>query len=208
MSGYSPANHGDVETPAPASTRGTTPSSSTLPSSRLEHGSTPEAAEHGAKPHGHESAVGAAEHGAKAPASSSPVDGLQHTSHGSILGTPGYMAPEQARGDVKSLDARSGVSALGAVLLFLLTCRTQREAPAPLLAACQKAMAAAQEDRYPDALALGVDVARYLDGRRVEAFPEGLLHKTARLYARHKTAFWLIVAYLVVRGSVLFFTRR
>ena len=44
--------------------------------------------------------------------------------------------------------------------------------------------------------------------RRVEAYPEGLLRKAARLYTRHRVAFWLIVAYLVVRGSVLFFTRR
>jgi serine/threonine protein kinase len=40
---------------------------------------------------------------------------------GEILGTPGYMAPEQARGEVASLDARTDVFGLGAILLQILT---------------------------------------------------------------------------------------
>jgi len=127
-----------------------------------------------------------------------------HTGHGAVLGTPGYMAPEQARGEVASLDVRTDVFALGAVLLHLLGGRT----PAPLLAICRKAMADAPAERYPSALALHADVDRYLDGRRVEAYPEGPGRKAARLYARHRIAFWLIVTYLVVRGSLLFFGGR
>jgi serine/threonine protein kinase len=123
---------------------------------------------------------------------------------GVVLGTPGYMAPEQERGEVEALDARSDVYALGAVLHFLLA----EKAPRPLLAVCAKAMAEDKRDRYPGALALHDEIARYLDGRRVEAHPENLPQLAARLYARHKVAFWLIVAYLVVRGSVLFFTGR
>jgi len=130
--------------------------------------------------------------------------GTPHTGHGAVLGTPGYMAPEQARGDVTCLDARTDVYALGAVLHYLLIGRV----PAPLLAICRKAMAESPADRYPGALALNAEVARYLDGRRVEAYPEGLRRKSARLYARHKIAFWLIVTYLAVRGSILFFSGR
>jgi len=145
-----------------------------------------------------------------------PEEGT-HTGHGAVLGTPGYMAPEQERGDVEALDARTDVYALGAVLYFLLSVKTPAGGgpppatagvPRPLVAVCAKAMAVERRDRYPDALALDAEIARYLDGRRVEAYPESFPQLVARLYARHKVAFWLIVAYLAVRGTVLFFTGR
>jgi len=166
----------------------------------------------------------AVEHGATAVAGASseasgptPPEEGRHTGHGAVLGTRGYMAPEQERGEVENLDARSDVYALGAVLYFLLALKPPPGGgppapadgvPRPLLAVCAKALARERNDRYADALALDVEIARYLDGRRVEAYSEGPLQLAARLYSRHKAAIWLIVAYLVVRGSILFFAGR
>lgn len=139
------------------------------------------------------------------------------TGHGAILGTPGYMAPEQERGDVGRIDARSDVFALGGVLYHLLSGRTPPTGaplppvpgiPRPLHAVATKATAREPERRYPSAQALGDDIARFLDGRRVDAYPEGPGARAARLYARHKVAFWLVAAYLAVRGTILFFTGR
>jgi len=46
-----------------------------------------------------------------------------HSRAGSVMGTPGYMPPEQARGDVDVVDERADVFALGAILLEILTGR-------------------------------------------------------------------------------------
>jgi len=141
-------------------------------------------------------------------------DSSVHTAHGSILGTPGYMPPEQARGDLHLLDQRSDVFALGALLLYLLTgnppstSSPQATLSRPLAAICRKAMAADPASRYPSASDLAADVARFLDSEPVSAYPEGLFGKAGRFISRHRIAFLLVLTFLVVRVLLLLVFRR
>lgn len=140
------------------------------------------------------------------------------TRHGTVLGTPGYMPPEQARGEVEQLDARADVFALGAILYFLLAGQApatpatpprqlKRSIPRPIQAVCLKALAADREQRYSSATELAGDVADFLAGRRVRAYPESLWDVARRWEAKHRTAILLVGAYLVMRVLLLIFTK-
>ena len=124
--------------------------------------------------------------------------------HGTILGTPGYMAPEQERGEVERIDERTDVWGLGAILGFLLAAGTAEEAtPRPLEAIRQRAMAQEPEERYPTVEALAADLALYLDGLPVAAYREGPLEWASRFVRRYRTPILLILAYLLMRVVLL-----
>jgi serine/threonine protein kinase len=128
------------------------------------------------------------------------------TEHGTILGTPGYMAPEQARGDVESLDERADIYSLGAILQFLL----MGSAPAtrPVAAIARKAMAEDPASRYVSASHLSEDIARFLNGQPVAACPENIFQKAARWGSRYQLAIVLVLTYLVLRTILLVWFRR
>jgi serine/threonine protein kinase len=132
------------------------------------------------------------------------------TAHGAVLGTPGYMAPEQARGDVEHLDERADIYSLGAILQFVIAARTRgtQTAPRALTAIARKAMNSDRAGRYASASELGQDIARYLDGLPVLAYPENMLQKIARWAARYRLAIVLVLTYLVVRALLIFWFRR
>jgi serine/threonine-protein kinase len=133
------------------------------------------------------------------------------TEHGTILGTRGYMAPEQARGEIESLDERADTYSLGAILKFLTKASSTIEsgsAPKAVAAISQKAMAEEPASRYASVSDLAEDVARYLDGGPVSAYPENLFQKAARWATRYRVAIGLVAAYLVVRALLLLWLRR
>ena len=127
-----------------------------------------------------------------------------------IIGTPEWMAPEQARGEISKIDARTDVHALGAILLYLLDGMAPAApgVPKALRAICDKALSADPAGRYESAREMSDDIERYLDGLPVTAHRETLLDRAWRLFQRHQIAVLLILAYLLTRALIIIFTGR
>jgi len=120
----------------------------------------------------------------------------QTEERGTILGTPGYMAPEQERGEVERIDERTDVYALGAILSFLLQ---EEPVPRPLQAIRSRAMAAEPAGRYASVRELSADLGRYLDGLPVAAYRENLLEQAERVFRRYRAPILIVLAYLLMR---------
>lgn len=122
------------------------------------------------------------------------LDGTVHTGSGQIMGTPSYMAPEQAEGKARAAGPAADIYALGAILYELLTGRPPFNAatpldiilqvlaeeplaprllnpaiPADLEMVIRKCLQKAPESRYPSAEALAHDLDAYLAGEPVSA---------------------------------------
>ena len=120
---------------------------------------------------------------------------------GIVMGTPGYMAPEQERGEVERIDERADVHALGAILAFLL--QGEEPVPKPLEAIRARAMAAEPEGRYPGVRQLSADLGRYLDGLPVTAYRESLIEQAGRIFRRYRAPILIVLAYLLMRVLLL-----
>src|SRR5262249_6146848 len=141
----------------------------------------------------------------------SSASGSAETLPGSALGTPAYMSPEQARGELERLGPRSDVYSLGATLYCLLTGKPPLEgddigellrkvrrggSPPPrqvdpsidaaLQAACLKAMALKPEDRSPTPRLLAEDIERWMGDEPVSAWREPWTRTLTRWVTRHR----------------------
>jgi serine/threonine protein kinase len=130
-----------------------------------------------------------------------------HTQDGVVIGTPGFMAPEQASGDTRRIDERTDVYALGAILRSMVRASGGRLGR-PLAAIVARATAAVPGARYPSVTALADDVARLQDGQPVDAYRENIFERVVRLARRHQVAVTLVVAYLLMRVGLLVLTGR
>jgi serine/threonine-protein kinase len=152
----------------------------------------------------------------------SPTSGSAETLPGSALGTPAYMSPEQAEGDLEHLGPRSDVYSLGATLHCLLTGRppfsgdageviqavrkgkfrpvraTDPAIDRALEAVCKKAMALKAEDRYGSCRALAEDVERWMADLPVTAWREPLSRRALRWARRHRASVQAAAGALVV----------
>jgi eukaryotic-like serine/threonine-protein kinase len=149
----------------------------------------------------------------------SSASGSSETLPGSALGTPAYMSPEQAEGQLERQGPRSDVYSLGATLYYLLTGKPPFEGkdigavlhavqkgdfPPPravdpaidgaLEAVCLKAMALRSEGRYISAKALADDVERWTADEPVAAWREPYPRRVRRWVRRNRTAVTAVAA--------------
>jgi len=152
--------------------------------------------------------------------------GSSETVPGSALGTPAYMSPEQARGELDRLGPRFDVYSLGATLYCLLTGkppfegddigvilqavqerqfrRPSQHDPAlhkALEAVCLRAMAQEPEDRYRTPKALADDLDRWMADEPVTAWREPFSRR-ARRWARHNRTAVTAAAVALVAGVI------
>ena len=146
------------------------------------------------------------------------------TAHGTVLGTPSYMSPEQSLGEVDLVDRRADVYSLGAILYFLLLGHSPPSSgealsfsrlpgrsfkvPRRLAAICMKAMASSREGRYLDAAALSEEINCYLEGDQIVAYTENLVERGVRWVDRHRFIVYLVLAYILMRVILILATNR
>ena len=129
----------------------------------------------------------------------------QTTEHGAVVGTPGFMSPEQTSGSAE-LDERADIYSLGAILQSLL--KGTQPISRPLAAIVKKSMATDRLQRYANVSGLAEDVAHFLDGLPVKAYPEGPLARAWRWISRNRTWVLLLLAYVITRALLILFRPR
>lgn len=135
------------------------------------------------------------------------------TSDGSITGTPAFMAPEQASGNVSEIDERTDIYSLGCIMYSMLTLEEspaeglsaadilaqvrcgqirpprkrapKRDIPKELEAICMKAMAYNKDHRYSTVGELIQDIRNYLAHYPVTAYPIPFYSRVFKLFRRH-----------------------
>jgi serine/threonine protein kinase len=155
-------------------------------------------------------------------------DNSDQTRTGSILGTPDYMAPEQARGRARDAGPLVDQHALGAIFYELLTgrppfrgatrsdaleqvctqepvppTRLRPKVPRDLETICLKCLQKEPYRRYPDAAALADDLDRFLDGRPILARPSSAVERLGRWCRRNPRIASVAAAALILLVSLV-----
>lgn len=151
--------------------------------------------------------------GGPEPISESTTEDNDRTAFGVVIGTPSYMAPEQAEGRNDEMDGRSDLFSLGLILFELTTLRRARaglkgpqvlvaaqqgaldpvralskreRVPRELSAIIRKATQKRRRDRYQDIEAMSADIRRFLRGDAVTAAADTAMQRLARWIGKHR----------------------
>ncbi len=152
------------------------------------------------------------------------------TSTGMVMGTAWYMAPEQARGEIRKLDLRCDIYALGATLYEVLCGKPpfdgnstvevlmkvineepirlrqkNPEIPADLETIVHKCLQKEPARRYESAAAISADLQRFLDGEPILARPVTWSHRAIKRIKKYPAISGLLAASILLVISVALF---
>jgi len=158
---------------------------------------------------------------------------VRTTVTGFPLGTPAYMSPEQASGNIDSIDELSDIYSLGCVLYEILTGRppflgenayeiinlvinseaspvklVEPGAPVELAAVVEKTLTSAKENRYSSALDVAKEVENFMSGDRVEAYEYSSWELLKKFVAQNRgvSAAAAALIFVLLAGSAIIFS--
>lgn len=161
-----------------------------------------------------------------------PIDSVEYTRDGTTIGTPAYMPPEQARGNIDEITPQSDVYSIGAVLYEMVTGRAPFEGPnvldiildvlhddvvpprkwnprihADIQTIILRAMEKDPARRYRSAAEFRDDIRRFKAGEAIRARPPGVWRQVFRFLNRHRAAVASLAAVLAVLAGAAYFVR-